>query len=97
MKTLFSLGQQLVYKVGGKHCENNSFIIRYGVLFLSMAIVLLQLFSLSESNLFDLFYFRRADLAQALLSVLVSEVKGNVAVGVKTSRFTFKSDKDVEI
>ena len=45
MKTLFSLGQQLVYKVGGKHCENNSFIIRYGVLSLSMAIVLLQLFS----------------------------------------------------
>ena len=36
MKTLFSLGQQLVYKVGGKHCENNSFIIRYGVLSLSM-------------------------------------------------------------
>ena len=56
LKTLFSLGQQLVYKVGGKHCENNSFIIRYGVLSLSMAIVLLQLFSLSESNLFDLFY-----------------------------------------
>ena len=54
---------------------------------------------LSESNVFDLFLFnfRRADLAQALLSVLVSEVKGNVAVGVKTSRFTCKSDKDVEI
>ena len=63
-----------------------------------MAIVLLQLFSSSENNIsLIFFYFRRADLAQALLSVLVSEVKGNVAVGVKTSRFTFKSDKDVEI
>jgi len=51
-----SLGQQLVYRVGGQHCQTNSFIIR------------------------------RADLARAILSVLVSEVKGNVAVGVKTSK-----------